>query len=69
MSGNDRWDATRRLVSASAGWLSSHHHFEASLPGPYDDAEMELKDEMLLDAARAYVAAHAGVRTITGGSE
>jgi hypothetical protein len=51
-----RYEARHKLLSAAAGWLSSYHYFEQSHPGPNDDAEMQMKDEMLDTAAREYAA-------------
>lgn len=48
------------LLSAAASWISSDLHFQASSPGPHDDAEMELRDEELDAAARKFVAALEG---------
>jgi hypothetical protein len=60
---SDRYDTREQLLSAAASWMASHHYFNGSLPGPTDDAEMEYKDELLLDAAREFVEAHDKVKT------
>jgi hypothetical protein len=48
------------LLSAAARCLASEQYFNAAQPGPNDDAEMELNDDQLEAAARAYVAAADG---------
>jgi hypothetical protein len=54
----ETYEVRARLLSAAASWLASDQWFNAAPPGPNDDAEMEYKDENLLEAARAFVAAH-----------
>lgn len=46
-----------RLISAALGYMASQTYLETQDPGPHDDAEMEMKDDMLTEAARAYVEA------------
>lgn len=63
MTSAERWETRQRLLSRAAGWLASYHHFEAQpSPGMHDDAEMELKEDGLLAAARAFVKAHEDVK-------
>jgi hypothetical protein len=64
---SDRLLAREVLLAAAARWMASDHHFNASQPGPNDDAEMEYRDEGLIVAARKFVEAHEGVVTVFDG--
>lgn len=52
-----------RLLAAATQWVASDLYFQSRPPGPNDDAQMDLNDDQLLEAARNYVEAHTDVKT------
>jgi hypothetical protein len=58
-----KFNTRENLLAQAATWMASEHNLNHRLPGPSDDAEMEYRDELLLQAAREYVEAHKDVKT------
>lgn len=50
-----RIDPTEEVIISALSYQSSAMYLARSEPGPYDDAEMELKSDMLDDAIFSYV--------------
>lgn len=67
MGSSERIQTQNELLAAAASWIASDLHQQTRMPGACDDAEAEMNDENLLDAARRFVAANEGVETIMGG--
>lgn len=66
MSTHEKYTTRERLLACAASWLASEHYLNSAQPGPDDDAEMGLKDDHLLIAAREFVEAHANENPILG---
>jgi hypothetical protein len=59
----NRYETREELLVAALGFLQSEHHFNAHGPSATEDAEMEYKEEILLESAREFVKAHEGIKT------
>lgn len=67
MGSSERIQAQNELLAEASSWIASDLYRQTRMPGACDDAEAQMNDENLLDAARRFVAAHDGVTTIMGG--
>lgn len=62
----ERINSKHQLLGAAADILSNDHYLMVRPASPHDDAQAELLDERLLDAAREFVEVHEGVETNGG---